>query len=75
MLPTHTHMYIYNTNTQPPTPPPQAASGKFTPIKQFFLFDAMECLPPQPLPEAEVQPLGCRYDGQIMVFGRGLQVS
>lgn len=33
----------------------------------------MEALPDEPLPEADVQPLGCRYDGQIAVFGKGMQ--
>ena len=51
----------------------QACSGKFTPIKQWFYFDALECLPNEPLSEEEVAPLGSRYDGQIAVFGQNLQ--
>ncbi|KAL7995721.1 putative ubiquitin/SUMO-activating enzyme E1, ubiquitin-activating enzyme E1 [Plasmopara halstedii] len=53
----------------------KACSGKFTPIQQFFYFDAVECLP-----EAvhtgnsdEFLPIGSRYDGQISVFGRKVQ--
>jgi ubiquitin-activating enzyme E1 len=51
----------------------KAVSGKFTPIKQWFYYDAVECLSEQPLPADEVAPRGCRYDGQIMVFGKTLQ--
>jgi ubiquitin-activating enzyme E1 len=36
------------------------------------LFDSLECLPDEPLSEAEVQPIGSRYDGQIAVLGRTL---
>lgn len=53
----------------------KACSGKFTPIKQFFYFDAVEALPDTPLPPEEVAPLQCRYDGQIAVFGRTLQAA
>ncbi len=50
-------------------------SGKFTPISQWFYFDAAEALP-EPAPSAEdVTPVGCRYDSQIVVFGRPLQAS
>eukprot|EP00501_MAST-03F_sp_TOSAG23-6_P001867 GSMAST32.ASY1.ANO1.1945.1 assembled CDS len=38
----------------------KACSGKFTPIKQWFYFDAVELI-------------GTRYDGQIAVFGKTLQ--
>jgi len=51
----------------------KACSGKFTPIKQFFYFDAAEALPDSFLGPDEVQPAGSRYDGQIAVFGRSLQ--
>ena len=51
----------------------KACSGKFMPIKQWFYYDAVESLPDEPLSEEEVQPLGCRYDGQIMVYGRAMQ--
>ncbi len=51
----------------------KACSGKFTPLQQWLYLDAVEALPDNPLSEAEVAPLGCRYDGQIAVFGRTLQ--
>ena len=34
----------------------------------------LEALPPEPLDEIEVTPTGSRYDGQVMVFGKKLQV-
>jgi ubiquitin-activating enzyme E1 len=51
----------------------KACSGKFMPIRQFFYFDAVEALTDTPLAAEEVAPMGCRYDGQIMVFGRDMQ--
>jgi len=51
----------------------KACSGKFMPIQQWFYYDALESLPDEPLPEADVQPMGCRYDSQIMVYGRKMQ--
>ena len=51
----------------------KACSGKFMPIKQWYYYDNLECLPDEPLPESEVAPKNCRYDGQIMVFGTTLQ--
>jgi len=51
----------------------KAASGKFHPIFQFFYMDALECLPKERVPAEELQPMGCRYDHQIAVFGRGMQ--
>ncbi|CAM9454499.1 unnamed protein product, partial [Phaeothamnion confervicola] len=51
----------------------KACSGKFSPIKQWLYYDAAEALPDTPLPPEHVRPRGCRYDGQIMVFGRALQ--
>eukprot|EP01061_Rhynchopus_euleeides_P014516 TRINITY_DN25124_c0_g3_i1.p1 TRINITY_DN25124_c0_g3~~TRINITY_DN25124_c0_g3_i1.p1 ORF type:complete len:1055 (+),score=516.54 TRINITY_DN25124_c0_g3_i1:80-3166(+) len=51
----------------------KAASGKFTPINQWFYFDARECLvSPAPSPES-CQPQGTRYDGLIAVFGKEFQ--
>eukprot|EP01027_Heterolobosea_sp_BB2_P001334 GEZU01002038.1.p1 GENE.GEZU01002038.1~~GEZU01002038.1.p1 ORF type:complete len:1006 (+),score=425.20 GEZU01002038.1:121-3138(+) len=51
----------------------KAVSGKFTPLKQWLYFDFVEALP-DPLPsEEEVQPVGSRYDGQIVVFGKKFQ--
>lgn len=52
----------------------KACSGKFMPIRQWFYYDAVEALHDEPLSAQDVQPLGCRYDGQIMVFGREIQV-
>jgi len=51
----------------------KACSGKFMPVKQWFYYDAIEALHDEPLSREEVAPRGCRYDGQIMVFGQGLQ--
>lgn len=51
----------------------KACSGKFMPIKQWYYFDAVETLSDTPLPKEEVTPIGCRYDGQIMIFGRSIQ--
>ena len=53
----------------------KACSGKFMPIKQWFYYDAIEALSEEPLPMEEVAPQGCRYDGQLMVFGKSMQVS
>lgn len=51
----------------------KACSGKFTPIKQYMYFDAIECLPQEELTEEDAQPLGTRYDRQIAVFGKKFQ--
>uniref|UniRef100_A0AAV1UIK5 E1 ubiquitin-activating enzyme n=1 Tax=Peronospora matthiolae TaxID=2874970 RepID=A0AAV1UIK5_9STRA len=53
----------------------KACSGKFTPIQQFFYFDAVECLPDAVFAgnTDEFAPTGSRYDGQIVVFGRKVQ--
>ncbi|KDO22883.1 hypothetical protein SPRG_12020 [Saprolegnia parasitica CBS 223.65] len=51
----------------------KACSGKFTPIHQWFYFDAMECLPTSPLTVEECAPRDSRYDGQIAVFGQSIQ--
>uniref|UniRef100_A0A3B4AYA7 Uncharacterized protein n=1 Tax=Periophthalmus magnuspinnatus TaxID=409849 RepID=A0A3B4AYA7_9GOBI len=45
----------------------KACSRKFTPLKQWFYFDALESLP-----EDDNQK-GTRYDGQIAVFGSDFQ--
>nr|CAB3267419.1 ubiquitin-like modifier-activating enzyme 1 [Phallusia mammillata] len=54
----------------------KACSGKFMPIKQFFYFDALECLPEEDISESSkseaVQTDG-RYDGQTAVFGSEFQ--
>ncbi|XP_071520465.1 ubiquitin-like modifier-activating enzyme 1 isoform X2 [Panulirus ornatus] len=53
----------------------KACSGKFTPIKQWLYFDALECLPEDvsTVTEALCSPTGDRYDSQIAVFGREFQ--
>ena len=53
----------------------KACSGKFMPIKQWFYFDAVECLPEDcsVLTEAACAPQNSRYDGQIAVFGQSFQ--
>mmetsp|Transcript_13958 Transcript_13958/g.17541 ORF Transcript_13958/g.17541 Transcript_13958/m.17541 type:complete len:1022 (+) Transcript_13958:91-3156(+) len=53
----------------------KACSGKFSPVKQFFYFDAAEALPDNFLPPEEVTPTGSRYDSQIVVFGKSLQAK
>ncbi|XP_062056883.1 ubiquitin-like modifier-activating enzyme 7 isoform X6 [Lepus europaeus] len=54
----------------------KAISGKFVPLDQWLYFDALDCLPEDgdvlPKPE-DCIPRGCRYDGQIAVFGAGFQ--
>lgn len=46
------------------------------PLDQWLYFDALDCLPEDgdvlPKPE-DCIPRGCRYDGQIAVFGAGFQ--
>lgn len=51
----------------------KACTGKFTPIYQYFCFDAVECLPEGGVEEEDCQPIGSRYDAQIAVFGRKFQ--
>ncbi|EGG23006.1 ubiquitin activating enzyme E1 [Cavenderia fasciculata] len=53
----------------------KAASGKFSPIHQYAFFDAIEALPNDfnTLAEEEFQPIGSRYDGQIITFGKTIQ--
>ena len=55
----------------------QACSAKFSPIKQWLYFDALECLPEENadsvLTEATCAPANTRYDAQIAVFGRDFQ--
>ncbi|XP_066207217.1 ubiquitin-like modifier-activating enzyme 7 [Saccopteryx leptura] len=54
----------------------KAVSRKFMPLDQWLYFDALDCLPEDgkllPSPE-DCAPRGCRYDGQIAVFGAGFQ--
>ena len=42
---------------------------------QWYYFDAVETLSEDPLPEDEVAPVGGRYDGQIMVYGKSVQAK
>ncbi|XP_032517833.2 ubiquitin-like modifier-activating enzyme 1 [Danaus plexippus] len=53
----------------------KASSGKFHPIVQWLYLDAIECLPKDRsgLNEESCKPIGCRYDGQIAVFGQNIQ--
>ncbi|XP_043934789.1 ubiquitin-like modifier-activating enzyme 1 isoform X2 [Protopterus annectens] len=54
----------------------KACTGKFTPLRQWLYFDALECLPLETndiLNEETCAPRGCRYDGQIAVFGADFQ--
>ncbi|KAK6224721.1 ubiquitin-activating enzyme e1 [Colletotrichum tabaci] len=52
----------------------KAVSGKFQPIQQWMYFDSLESLPTSTPRTAELcKPLGSRYDGQIVVFGRDYQ--
>ena len=48
----------------------KAASGKFTPIKQWFMLDAASSIEATP---SDCEPRGTRYDGQVAVFGRAFQ--
>lgn len=56
----------------------KACTGKFMPIDQWFYFDSFECLPEDeanyPKME-ECQPINCRYDRQIAVFGKDVQMK
>ncbi|XP_049268864.1 ubiquitin-like modifier-activating enzyme 1 [Rhipicephalus sanguineus] len=53
----------------------KACSGKFTPIHQWFYFDAFECLPQEgAIPEMNDDEMGLtRYFAQVCVFGEGVQ--
>lgn len=53
----------------------KACSGKFTPIQQWFYFDALECLPQSgPVSEADAKAmLNTRYGSQAVVFGADVQ--
>jgi len=46
-------------------------TGKFTPMEGWFHFDAFELLD-EKVP-ADAKPVGCRYDHQIAIFGKGFQ--
>eukprot|EP00607_Mallomonas_marina_P011049 CAMPEP_0182424776 /NCGR_PEP_ID=MMETSP1167-20130531/11039_1 /TAXON_ID=2988 /ORGANISM="Mallomonas Sp, Strain CCMP3275" /LENGTH=1346 /DNA_ID=CAMNT_0024604855 /DNA_START=37 /DNA_END=4077 /DNA_ORIENTATION=+ len=47
--------------------------GKFTPLNQWLLFDAIEVLPNSSLPATETAPQGTRYDHNIALFGKTIQ--
>ncbi|XP_051986480.1 ubiquitin-like modifier-activating enzyme 1 [Xyrauchen texanus] len=57
----------------------KACSGKFTPLRQWLYFDALECLSDEEegtegvLTEDDCAPRDSRYDGQIAVFGSAFQ--
>ncbi|KAG0727138.1 Ubiquitin-like modifier-activating enzyme 1 [Chionoecetes opilio] len=53
----------------------KACSGKFTPIKQWLYFDALECLPEDvsSITEDLCVPTGSRYDPQVAIFGKEFQ--
>lgn len=51
----------------------KACSAKFHPMQQNMYFDSLESLPKETPTEADCQPLGSRYDGQIAVFGKTFQ--
>ncbi|XP_069792676.1 ubiquitin-like modifier-activating enzyme 1 isoform X2 [Narcine bancroftii] len=55
----------------------KACSGKFLPLSQWMYFDALECLPEaseEDLAQEETfQSRDCRYDGQIVIFGKDFQ--
>ena len=48
----------------------KACSAKFHPAYQHMYFDSLESLPNTLPSQAECQPTGSRYDGQIAVFGK-----
>ncbi|OII72057.1 ubiquitin-activating enzyme [Cryptosporidium ubiquitum] len=50
--------------------------GKYTPLRQFFFFDAFEQLDlvsNEVHTKEEFMPIGSRYDDQIIIFGRNFQ--
>lgn len=52
----------------------KACSGKFTPIQQWFYFDALECLvPDEQLSSDDTSEANNRYDGQVAIFGKAFQ--
>jgi ubiquitin-activating enzyme E1 len=51
----------------------KACSAKFHPVLQYTYFDSLESLPSTLPSEADCQPTGSRYDGQVAVFGKTFQ--
>ena len=45
-------------------------TGKYSPLKQWLHYDIFETLPRGP---ADRTPMNCRYDDQILVYGREVQ--
>lgn len=52
----------------------KACSGKFMPVKQFCHFDAAECLPSN-VKISDFTPQKSRYDDNIAVFGKDIQME
>lgn len=50
----------------------KACSGKFHPIFQWLYFDAIECID-EDISETDAIVNGCRYEGQVAVFGKNFQ--
>ena len=46
-------------------------TGKYSPLKQWLHYDIFETLPKEE--NIDRNPVGCRYDDQIMVYGKELQ--
>ena len=44
-------------------------TGKYSPLKQWLHYDIFETLPNA---SADRTPLNCRYDDQILVYGRDI---
>jgi ubiquitin-activating enzyme E1 len=53
----------------------KACSAKFHPMVQNLYFDSLESLPRSLPSEADCQPTGSRYDGQVAVFGAPFQAK
>ncbi|KAK2951817.1 putative Ubiquitin-activating enzyme E1 1 [Blattamonas nauphoetae] len=51
----------------------KAVTNKLTPLTQWLYLDHSELLSTGFPTEADVQPLNCRYDGQIAILGRQFQ--
>ncbi|VDK87878.1 unnamed protein product [Dibothriocephalus latus] len=59
----------------------KACTGRFRPIRQWFYFDAIECLPaplckggtPTPILKDKITPKDSRYEGQCRIFGGEFQ--
>ena len=53
----------------------KACSAKFHPMQQNMYFDSLESMPKEVPSEADCQPQGTRYDGQIAIFGKAFQAK